>query len=361
MTDIFISYAHEDERRVREIVRALEEKHWSIFWDRRIPAGKTWHDYIGKALSNARCVIVAWSHHSITSEWVIEEADRAKRRGVLVPVLLDSVEPPLGFSGIQAADLTEWKPGYSSPDFDQLIQDIAGVIGAKPPDESEPPKSEPSEKLPYEPKPITRKSSIGRKRPNFLIGAGIALALVIVVGWALWFARESPRVSEPKPLEVVKPEPARPPRVQEPGRPALVQPQVHRDPVVDVERLVARWVDAYMHGRAEDFVTVAGEPFYFDQKVILTKPELRTAYEALLREKGPVWREMEIQSIKIKTARELQGSGYDLSKDRIFGSLNLTLNDYTAIVTAKYRGQSGSMLVVVRRVGDDYEIAGLWD
>ena len=133
MTDIFISYAHEDENRVREIVRALEEKRWSIFWDRRIPAGKTWHGYIGKALSDARCVIVAWSQHSISSEWVIEEANRAKGRGILVPVPLDSVEPPLGFSGIQADDLTEWKPGYSSPHFDQLIQDIAGVLEAKPP------------------------------------------------------------------------------------------------------------------------------------------------------------------------------------------------------------------------------------
>ena len=137
--------------------------------------------------------------------------------------------------------------------------------------------------------------------------------------------------------------------------------QVHRDPKVDVERLVARWVDALLHGRAEDFVAVASEPFYFDQKVILTKSELRTAYEAASQKQGAGWRELEIQSIKIQTARELQGSGYDVSNDRIFTSLNLTLDDYTAIVTANYRGHSQGMLVVVRRVGDDYEIAGLWD
>ena len=133
MTDIFISYAREDEMRIQELVHAFEQQSWSIFWDRRIPAGKTWLSYIGQALSDARCVIVAWSHHSIISEWVIEEANDANDRGILVPVFLDPVRPPLGFRGIQAADLTEWKPGYSSPHFDQLIQDISGVVGGKPP------------------------------------------------------------------------------------------------------------------------------------------------------------------------------------------------------------------------------------
>jgi formylglycine-generating enzyme required for sulfatase activity len=132
MPDIFISYAREDEKRVRQIVGALEEKGWSIFWDRRIPPGKSWHTYIGKALSDARCVIVAWSNHSINSEWVMEEANDAKGRRVLVPVLLDPVQPPLGFRGIQAADLLEWKPGYSSSQFDQLIQAIIELIGTKP-------------------------------------------------------------------------------------------------------------------------------------------------------------------------------------------------------------------------------------
>ena len=346
MTDIFISYAREDEPRIKDLVHALEEHGRSVFWDRRIPTGKSWQSYIGQALGDAKCVIVAWSHNSITSDWVIEEANDAKERGILVPILLDSVKPPLGFRGIQAADLTDWKPGYSSPHFDQLIQDIAGALGAKRPDEPAPPKAKPSETRPQEPEPIEPK--FGKKRPKVLIGAGIALALVIVVGSALWLARESPRVPEP-------------PRGQEPGPVTPVQPQVHRDPKVDVERLVARWLDALLHGRAEDFVAVASEPFYFDQKVILTKPELRTAYEAARQKQGPGWRELEIQSIKIQTARELQGSGYDLSNDRIFTSLNLTLDDYTAIVTAKYGGHSQGMLVVVRRVGDDYEIAGLWD
>jgi hypothetical protein len=145
---------------------------------------------------------------------------------------------------------------------------------------------------------------------------------------------------------------------QEPPKPPAV---VRSNTTADVEKLVGAWVGAWMQGRTDEFVNLASVPFYFDQKVILTKPELRTAYQSLLQEKGATWREMEIQSIKVKTARELQGSGYDLSKDRIFAGLNLTQDDYTAVVTAKYKGRSESMIVVVRRVGSGYEIAGTWD
>ena len=132
MADIFISYAREDESRIRELVRSIEGYGWSIFWDRRIPAGKTWEGHIGKALNDAKYVIVAWSQFSIISEWVKDEAREAKMRNRLIPVLLDPVIPPMGFRGIQAADLTGWKPGYPSPHFDELIQDIAEVMGGMP-------------------------------------------------------------------------------------------------------------------------------------------------------------------------------------------------------------------------------------
>jgi len=124
MIDIFVSYAREDEGRVKNLVAALERQGWSVFWDRSIPSGESWRSYIGQALDDARCVIVLWSRHSVNSSWVMEEADDAKRRGVLIPVLLDSIEQPRGFREIQAADLTRWQPGHPSPNFNELIKDI---------------------------------------------------------------------------------------------------------------------------------------------------------------------------------------------------------------------------------------------
>ncbi len=69
--DIFVSYAREDEPRIHDLVTALEERGWSVFWDHRIPAGQSWRSHIGRALDEARSVVVAWSSASIASEFVI--------------------------------------------------------------------------------------------------------------------------------------------------------------------------------------------------------------------------------------------------------------------------------------------------
>ena len=100
MVDIFISYAREDQDAVRHLAAALEAQGWSVFWDRTIPTGETWRSYIGKALDDARCVVVAWTVDSIKSHWVQEEADDARARNVLMPVLLTPVSPPIGFRSI---------------------------------------------------------------------------------------------------------------------------------------------------------------------------------------------------------------------------------------------------------------------
>lgn len=115
MSDIFVAYAHEDRERVRSLAEALAGVGWSVFWDRTIPTGLTGHSFVGKELKEARCVVVAWSHHAIESEWVLEEAGDARQRQVLIPVLLDPVTPPLGFGSLQALDLTDWSGEAESP------------------------------------------------------------------------------------------------------------------------------------------------------------------------------------------------------------------------------------------------------
>jgi hypothetical protein len=101
----------------------------SVFWDRRIPAGQTWRSYIGKALVISRSVVVVWSEASISSDWVIEEADHGKQRSVLVPVMKRPVAPPFGFRQIQAADLTGWTRGSHSDEFTAFLEDLDGVLG----------------------------------------------------------------------------------------------------------------------------------------------------------------------------------------------------------------------------------------
>jgi hypothetical protein len=67
--------------------------------------GETWQKIIGAEIEACRCMVVIWAATSINKEWVYEEASEGKRRGVLAPVLIDDIIPPIGFRGIQAAKL----------------------------------------------------------------------------------------------------------------------------------------------------------------------------------------------------------------------------------------------------------------
>jgi len=126
---IFISCVREDEARIQPLVQALKNEGFSVFWDRRIPTGENVRTYIGKALSDASCVMVVWSRHSIASDWITEEAAEGEKRGILVPVLLDAVEPLIGFGHIPLADLIDWQSEHPSPRFGQLVDNIKASLG----------------------------------------------------------------------------------------------------------------------------------------------------------------------------------------------------------------------------------------
>lgn len=125
MNDIFLSYASRDREHAHLLATALEAQGWSVFWDRHIPTGKTWHDVLGYELDNCACVVVIWSDASIRSPWVYEEAEEGKRKNALFPAAIDQVLPPLGFRMLQAADLVDWQGDKQHLGFQQLIQDLA--------------------------------------------------------------------------------------------------------------------------------------------------------------------------------------------------------------------------------------------
>lgn len=130
MADIFISYASEDRERARLLAAVLEQHGWSVWWDRKIPVGKSFHQIIEEAIDQARCVVVIWSKYSVSSDWVRNEAEEGKRKNILAPVLLDDARIPLGFRHIQAANLSHWQPAQPSFEFDGLLDSIKAITVA---------------------------------------------------------------------------------------------------------------------------------------------------------------------------------------------------------------------------------------
>ena len=82
MSDIFLSYASEDQARAKKLAAALEAQGWTVFWDLTIPPGQSWQQVTSSQLNAARCVVVAWSKASIQSRWVREEAEKIGRAHV---------------------------------------------------------------------------------------------------------------------------------------------------------------------------------------------------------------------------------------------------------------------------------------
>jgi hypothetical protein len=108
--DVFVSYTREDRLRVEPLVTCLRGAGLDVWWDADIPAGSSWRAEILNHLHGAKCVVVVWSEASVSSvgEFVHEEATFGKQRGVLLPVAIDAVAPPLGFGQIQSLDLSGW-------------------------------------------------------------------------------------------------------------------------------------------------------------------------------------------------------------------------------------------------------------
>lgn len=221
MTDIFLSYTERDRETARRVAEVLGSAGWSVWWDRRIPAGETWRSVLEHALEDMRCMVVLWSTKSIESEWVYEEASEGRRLGKLVPVMIEAVRPPAGFREIQAADLTGWD---GSPDFDglrMLLADLENMlgkpVGAAPERPLKPIDAKPGEAGPaYDPADL---ASINTKPPgwwrNNLAGVAVAGALVLAGAGYLALSGREPTAIPPQARQPEQPE----------TRPGLVVPK----------------------------------------------------------------------------------------------------------------------------------------
>lgn len=133
MIDVFLSYCSANRPTAAAIARYLEERGWSIWWDRKIAPGTRYDREIENALDAARCVVVLWTKESINSEWVRDEAMEAHSRRALIPVQLEDIKPPLAFRRTQTIRLFNWTDDHSDDRLPALHEAIQTLLGSRTP------------------------------------------------------------------------------------------------------------------------------------------------------------------------------------------------------------------------------------
>jgi DNA-binding transcriptional MerR regulator len=131
MTDpqVFISYAQSTEAGAHKIGEALRALDYGVWRNDDLPANLDSTGVIGKRLKAAKAVVVVWSAEAVKSQWVRAEADLAREAGTLVQLSLDGAVPPQPFDRIQCAHLAGWSGDLDAPDWRNVVESIAGLLG----------------------------------------------------------------------------------------------------------------------------------------------------------------------------------------------------------------------------------------
>jgi hypothetical protein len=124
---LFISYASNDRNFVDRLATTLTLAGHDVWYDRDLVAG-SFREQILAQLTQAEAAIVIWSARSQESRYVVDEAERAVKRGVLLPIRIDGTDLPLGFGGFQTFDLSAWSGRADDPQFIRILDQIDKIV-----------------------------------------------------------------------------------------------------------------------------------------------------------------------------------------------------------------------------------------
>lgn len=178
-TDIFISYAREDEVTARRFADAFASEGFTVWWDAALHSGETFDEVIEQELRNAKAVVVLWSPHSVASRWVRAEATLADRNRTFAPVIIAPCNRPIIFELTHTADLTGWSGDTTAGAWTSFVKDVRRMVSAGRAAEQIAAKSAP-ETLPPSVDAITAQQQTGGNSVDSLLSAVAALQEAIL-------------------------------------------------------------------------------------------------------------------------------------------------------------------------------------
>ncbi len=130
--DVFISYKSERRKAAEHLATVLRLYGYSVWFDYQLIKGSDFGLQIDRKIREAKAVVVLWCSLSVDSQWVIEEADLAYKLGILIPVIIEPCELPVGFRRQDYIDLSSWDGAPRSYQLDPLLDAVEGRIGRPP-------------------------------------------------------------------------------------------------------------------------------------------------------------------------------------------------------------------------------------
>jgi TolB-like protein/Tfp pilus assembly protein PilF len=128
LSDVFISYAREDQATVKRFAEGFERQGFGVWWDAALRSGDSFDLKIEEAIRAAKAVIVLWSPHSAQSRWVRAEATLADRNRTLVPARIAACDLPIMFELTHTADLAHWQGAADDKAWLAFLADVQRFV-----------------------------------------------------------------------------------------------------------------------------------------------------------------------------------------------------------------------------------------
>ena len=70
MSQVFISYSHQEEAEAAKVVEALRGLGYEVWRDDQLPAHRPYARVLDERLKEAKAILVLWSANALTSDWI---------------------------------------------------------------------------------------------------------------------------------------------------------------------------------------------------------------------------------------------------------------------------------------------------